>query len=437
MQIFRSVYFISGLAAIAGLLFGYDTGVISGAVLFIRRDFGLTPTEVGGVVSAVLLGALVGSAFCGRVTDRLGRRGSLMIASGLFIVASIAAALSESVFDLVMSRLFLGVAIGISSLTAPLYLAEVAPARIRGSLVSLNQLAVTIGILAAFGVNYLFSDSGDWRFMLGLGAAPAAVLGFALLFLPESPRWMVLKGRPDEARKTLEYLKFSGIDEEISAIESSLTNEKIRFRSLFHTHVKSALMIALGLAFFQQATGINAIIYYAPLIFEQVGFPGASHAILATVSVGIINVLFTIISLFLIDRLGRRPLLLIGLAGMGVSLFICGLTFLSDSQEAFRWFALVSVLSYIAFFAISLGPIMWLMIAEVFPLQQRALGTSLAVCAQWAFNLAISASFPVLLHHLGGAHTLWSYTVMCVVGLFFTWRLVPETKGKTLEEIQV
>lgn len=437
MALFHSVYFVSGLAAIAGLLFGYDTGIISGAILFIRKDFDLSPGQVGLVVSAVLLGALLGSAFCSKITDRLGRRGSLMIASGLFVLASLGAAMAQSAPDLMFARLFIGIAIGISSLTAPLYLAEVAPAKIRGFLVSLNQLAVTVGILGAYGVNYALAGNGSWRLMFGLGAVPGAILGTALFFLPESPRWMVLRGRKDTAKAILDQLRAGeNTQVEMLEIEQSITHEKTSFASLFAPAIKPALIIAMGLAFFQQATGINTIIYYAPSIFEQAGFGSASHAILASVCIGVTNVIFTIISLPLIDRVGRRPLLIIGITGMMVSLALCGLAFGMTDLLGMRWIALLCVLAYIAFFAISLGPIMWLMISEVFPLQQRGLGTSLAVCAQWGFNMIVSSTFPVLLHAAGSRMTFWFYAFLCLIGLVFVLKKVPETKGKVLEEIK-
>ncbi|MEI6805383.1 MAG: sugar porter family MFS transporter [Myxococcaceae bacterium] len=437
MALFKSIYFVSGLAAIAGLLFGYDTGIISGAILFIRKDFDLSPTQVGLVVSAVLLGALIGSAFCSRITDRLGRRGSLMIASGLFVLASLGAAMAQNAADLMFARLFLGIAIGISSLTAPLYLAEVAPAKIRGFLVSLNQLAVTIGILSAYGVNYLLSSEGSWRLMFMLGAVPGGILGLALFFLPESPRWMALRGQKESSKAILDSLR-TGEDTqtEMLEIEQSITTEKGSFASLFTPAVKPALIISIGLAFFQQVTGINTIIYYAPTIFEHAGFGTASHAILASICIGITNVIFTLISLPLIDRVGRRPLLIIGVTGMFMSLALCGVAFGMTDIIGMRWVALFCVLGYIAFFAISLGPIMWLMISEVFPLQQRGLGTSLAVCAQWGFNMIVSSTFPSLLHEAGSRFTFWIYASMCLVGLIFVIKKVPETKGKVLEEIR-
>jgi sugar porter (SP) family MFS transporter len=429
MTLSHSITFVSGLAAIAGLLFGYDTGIISGAILFIKKDFDLSPAQVGLVVSAVLFGALIGSAFCSKITDRLGRRGSLMIASGLFVLASLAAAMSSNTSELIFSRLFLGIAIGISSLTAPLYLAEIAPAKSRGLLVSLNQLAVTVGILGAYCINYALSAEGAWRLMFGLGAVPGAILGIALFFLPESPRWMVLRGRKEVARDML-------TDAEILEIEQSMTQEKPSFKALFAPAIKPALIIAMGLAFFQQVTGINTIIYYAPIIFERASFGDASHAILATMCIGIVNVIFTIISLPLIDRVGRRPLLIIGITGMFVSLALCGLAFGVTHVASLHWIALLCVLGYIAFFAISLGPIMWLMISEVFPLQERGLGTSLAVCAQWGFNMLVSVTFPSLLHAAGASMTFWFYACLCLASLVFVIKKVPETKGKTLEEIR-
>lgn len=430
MAIFKSIYLVSGLAGIAGLLFGYDTGVISGAILFISQDFDLSPGHVGLVVSGVLLGALLGSAFCSKITDNLGRRGSLIIASILFVLASLSSAFSQTILELITSRFFLGIAIGISSLTAPLYLAEVAPAKNRGFLVSLNQLAVTLGILGAYGINYIFSEQGDWRIMLGLGAVPAAILGIALIFLPESPRWMILRGKKEKAQKTLDALRAGeNTRAELLEIEQSVQHEKASFSSLFTPALKPALWVAMGLAFFQQVTGINTIIYYAPTIFQQAGLSKASHAILATMSVGVINVIFTVISLSLIDRLGRRPLLILGLLGMFFSLALWGIGFNI-------WISLLCLLGYVACFAISIGPIMWLMISEVFPLPQRGLGTSLVVCAQWGFNLVVSSTFPLLLDSIGSRFTFWIYASLCLFGLFFVILKVPETKGKMLEEIK-
>ncbi|MBL4818458.1 MAG: sugar porter family MFS transporter [Deltaproteobacteria bacterium] len=437
MKVFQSVYFVSGLAAIAGLLFGYDTGVISGAILFIRQDFGLPPGEIGLIVSAVLIGALVGSAFCSQITDRIGRKGSLLIAAILYVLSSTSSALSQGVVELIASRFFLGIAIGISSLTAPLYLAEIAPAKLRGLLVSLNQLAITIGILSAYGIAYALSADQAWRWMLGIGVIPAAILGIALLMLPESPRWMMLKGKVDQARKILSKLRSGAdIEPEIKEIEHSLSHEKANWKSLFSKPVRPALVIAMGLACFQQTTGINTIIYYAPTIFEKAGFGTASHAILATVSVGIINVLFTIISLPLLDRIGRRPLLIFGMTGMFLSLAIWGLAFQVGNLEAFRWVALACMLVYVACFAISLGPIMWLMVSEVFPLKLRGIGTSISICAQWGFNFLVSGTFPSLLHAIGPSYTFWLYAVLCLAGIIFVIKKVPETKGLSLEKIQ-
>ncbi|MBH1988656.1 MAG: sugar porter family MFS transporter [Myxococcaceae bacterium] len=432
----RSVYGVSALSALAGLLFGYDTGIISGAILFIEKDFLVPVSDIGWVVSAVLLGALFGSAFCSQITDRLGRKGSLLIASGLFVLASLGAAGAHDIPDLIFSRFFLGFAIGISSLTAPLYLAEIAPASKRGFLVSLNQLAVTLGILIAYGVNYLFAESGNWRWMFLIGALPGGVLGIALLFLPESPRWLILKNRKGVAQRILNDIRQADSSEELSEIEHSLKHDAISWTQVFSQTLRPALIVAIGLAFFQQATGINTIIYYAPIIFRHAGFQSSSDAILASVMIGTVNVIFTIISLFLIDRVGRRPLLLIGTFGMMVSLFLCGSIFLQVDRSLDGSLGLLSILAFIAFFAISLGPIMWLMISEVFPLEHRALGTSLAVCAQWGFNFVVSASFPDLLHFAGTTYTFWFYGLICLFAFWFIAKKVPETKGKKLEAIQ-
>lgn len=431
------IYLISAIAAIAGMLFGYDTGVISGAILFIEKDFALSPVDVGFVVSAVLLGALIGSSMSGRACDYLGRRKALMIACFIFIIASVGSALAPATGFLIASRLVLGVAIGIASYSAPLYLAEVAPAEIRGMLVSLNQLAITIGIVVSYIVDLYFSHDGEWRHMLAFGILPAVVLLIGLIVLPESPRWMLLKGMKDEAKNVLKKLRNNAnVETEFSDMASSVKQAEGSWKELFARKLRPIIYISIGLAFFQQATGVNTIIYYAPTIFTMAGFEHASSAILATLGVGIVNVLFTIISLFLIDRWGRRPLLFVGLIGMLISLFLVGLVFDRPDFESGRWVAVACIVGYIACFAISLGPIAWLMISEIFPLHIRGIGTSLAVAMVWFFNMMVAFTFPPLLEVLGKTHTFWLYALFCLLGLIFVYYIVPETKGCTLEKIE-
>lgn len=431
------VYTISGFAALAGLLFGYDTGIISGAILFIKKDFSLTNFQIEMVVSAVLFGALLGSGVSGRVSDIFGRRKVLVFTALTFIEGSLITAFSPNLVTLIMGRIILGIAIGVGSFTAPLYLAEIAPKHIRGMLVSLNQLAITIGIVFSYLINYYFSVTGQWPWMLGLGVVPAVILLLGTIFLPESPRWMILKGWNEKARAVLQSLRCGeNINNEFDEIHQTVKNERGTHRLLLAKWLRPILFISLGLSFFQQVTGINAIIYYAPTILQMSGFKYASNAILATVGIGIINVLFTIIALPLIDRWGRRPLLLYGLLGMFSSLAILGAAFYFPAFTTLRWVAVLSMIIYIASFAMSLGPIMWLIISEIFPLNIRGIGASLAISASWGFNMLVSITFLTLVEFIGTSHTFWLYALLCVLAWIFVYFIVPETKNCSLEQIE-
>ena len=431
------VYTISGFAALAGLLFGYDTGIISGAILFIKKDFSLTNFQIEMVVSAVLFGALLGSGVSGRVSDIFGRRKVLIFTALTFIVGSLITAFSPNLAILITGRIILGIAIGVGSFTAPLYLAEIAPKRIRGMLVSLNQLAITIGIVFSYFINYYFSVTGQWPWMLGLGVVPALILLLGTTFLPESPRWMILKGWDEKARTVLKSLRYGeNINNEFEEIHQTVETERGTHRLLLAKWLRPILFISLGLSFFQQVTGINAIIYYAPTILQMSGFKYASNAILATVGIGVINVLFTIIALPLIDRWGRRPLLLYGLLGMFSSLVILGTAFYFPTFTTLRWVAVASMIIYIASFAMSLGPIMWLIISEIFPLNIRGVGASLAISASWGFNMLVSMTFLTLVEFIGTSHTFWLYALLCVLAWIFVYFIVPETKNCSLEHIE-
>ena len=432
------VVMVATIAAIAGILFGFDTGVVSGAILFIRNEYHLSNLMNGVVVSSVLAGALVGSLLSGSFADYFGRRKLLIITSLIFIVGTVGSAMAFSIPSLIISRFVVGLAIGIASFAAPLYISEVAPPERRGALVSLNQLAITIGILLAYFVDMTYANKlHNWRLMFAFGVIPAVILFFGMLCLPKSPRWLVLKGRIDEARKTLQRVR--GVffrEEELTGIRNSL-REQGSWKLMFQRWVLPAVGIGIGLGFLQQCTGINTIIYYAPTIFEMAGFKSASGAILATTGVGVVNVLFTIIALPLIDRWGRRPLLLSGMICMLFSLCFLALSFAFQNDIAsLRWFALASMLIYIAGFAVSLGPIMWLIIAEIFPLEIRGFASSLMVSASWLFNALVAVTFLTLIQKLGQTGTFLIYGVICFFGILFIFFKVPETKGSSLEQIE-
>jgi MFS transporter, SP family, galactose:H+ symporter len=432
------VFTISAVSALAGLLFGYDTGVISGAILFVQEDFRLSNLHEEIVVSAVLLGAMIGAAIGGRLADRFGRRSVLIQVACLFILGALGTALAPGMLWLAIGRVVVGVAIGIASFTAPLYISEISPAQVRGKLVSLNQLMITIGILVSYLADYGLAGSRGWRWMFGLAAIPALILLAGLLFVPESPRWFIRQNLRDRAREVLAKIRQPfEIDPEIAEIEASLTHQEGGWHELLSANLRPALVIGIGLAIFQQFTGINTVIYYAPTIFQLAGLQSHSAAILATAGVGVINVLLTVVALELLDRAGRRPLLLYGLIGMIISLALLGFAFLTrNPTPALAWTSVVCVMAYVACFAISLGPIFWLMIAEIYPLKIRSRAMGIATMANWGSNLLVALTFLSLLEFLGRPWTFWLYALVGVIAWIFVLRIVPETKGKTLEQIE-
>ena len=434
----RFVHIAALFAALGGLLFGYDTGVISGALIFIKRDFALTTLAEEVVVSGVLLGATIGAIFGGKMADHFGRRWVLLVTAAIFGIGALASALAPSPFILIVSRIVLGVAIGLASTNVPVYLSEVSPANARGWIVSLFQLAVTAGIVSAYVVDYAFASSGGWRWMLGLAVVPALVFGTGMFFLPETPRWLIRSGRHEIARRVLVRIRDSvDVDLEITEIQTSLAQQEQRgsWSDLLHGQVRPALVVGIGLAVFQQITGINTVIYYAPKILQSAGFASASGAILATAGVGVVNFAMTIAAMFLVDRAGRRPLLLVGIAGMIVTLAALALSFQMQSS-GLSWLAVICLMGYVASFAISLGPIFWLLIAEIYPLKVRGLAEGTAATFNWASNLIVSLTFLTLLEKLGPSSTFALYALFSVASWLFSYYLVPETKGRTLEQIE-
>ncbi len=432
------------IAAFAGILFGYDTGVISGAILFITQKFALSPEAKGVVVSSVLFGALFGAIFSGRLSDLFGRKRLLVIDAIIFIVGTVIASLAHSIELLVIGRVIVGIAIGISSYIAPLYISEISPPKRRGALVSLNQLAITVGIFISYLVDYHYAGTENWRAMFMAGAIPALLLLIGMIFLPRSPRWLLSRGNEQETlmilRKIRGHEKLAR--DEFRQIKASLAKQqessgKASWKMLFSKHVRPALLIAAGLAFLQQVTGVNTILYYAPTIFNMAGFHAATTAILATMGVGAIFVIFTVIALPLIDTLGRRPLLYIGTIAMTLSLGLLSLSFyLHADSSVLKWMSLISMVVFIAGFAISLGPIMWLMISEIFPLKVRGFGSSLATCVNWGSNWLVAITFPLLIESVSASGTFLIYAIIGLLTLFFIHHIVPETKGVTLEDIE-
>ena len=434
------IYVAATFAALGGLLFGYDTGVISGAELFFRQEFTLSTFALEVIVSGVLAGAAIGALIGGRLADLFGRRRLLITTAIIFAAGAILCAAAESAEMLAVGRVIVGFGIGLSSSAVPVYISEVAPADARGWQVSLFQLAITVGILAAYVVDYAFARVQGWRWMFGMAIIPAAIFGLGMAFLPESPRWLVQRGQRDVARSVLARIRgTSDVEAELSEIERGLaqSRESGHLSDLLAPSLRPALIVGIGLAIFQQITGINTVIYYAPVIMQAAGISSASGAILATAGVGVVNVLMTILSMWLIDRKGRRPLLLTGIAGMAITLGLLGLAFRMSSQSgALAWVAVISMMAYVASFAISLGPIFWLLISEIYPLKIRNSAEGLAATFNWGANLLIALTFLTLVEKLGPSTTFWLYGVSAIAAWIFSYYYVPETKGRTLEEIE-
>jgi SP family galactose:H+ symporter-like MFS transporter len=432
------VVVVAAVAAIAGLLFGYDTGVISGALLFMKQDLHLSATLQEVVTSTVLVGAVIGAIVGGWLADRFGRRRVIIAAAVMFALGAIGTALAPTVPLLIAGRIVVGVAIGVVSLTAPMYISEMAPPKMRGSLVSFNQFALTLGIVISYLVDYALSNAGAWRWMFGLAAIPATILGAAMIFMPDSARWLVSQGRAEGARGVLERIRDTQqVDDELQEIKKSERVQTSELSELLKPGVRPALVVGIGLAIFQQVTGINTVIYYAPTIFESAGLTSASVSILATVAVGIVNALMTAVAIWLLDRVGRRPLLLTGMIGMIVALLALGGAFLVPGLSgSMGWIAVASVIVYVGSFAVGLGPVFWLLISEIYPLKVRGLSMSLATVANWGANLVVALSFLSLIQAVGRTGTFWIFAGIGVAAWVFAYRLVPETRGQSLEEIE-
>jgi len=434
------VYVAAAFAALGGLLFGYDTGVISGALIFIRQSFALSTFHQEIIVSVVLVGACIGALGGGPLADRLGRRKILLVTSLIFMTGAIVCATAMSVTTLVVGRMIVGLGIGFASSTVPLYISEVAPARVRGWQVSLFQLAITIGILTAYLVDYSFARTENWRWMLGLALIPGAMLFLGMLVLPETPRWYAQRAQLDSARRVLVRIRGTqAVDAEFNEILATLqqAHERGQLSDLLLPEVRPALVTGVGLAIFQQITGINTVIYYAPTIMQSAGISSASGAILATAGIGLVNVIMTVVSMWLIDRAGRRALLLTGIAGMVVSLGALGYVFhLPARAGGIAEIAVFTLMAYVASFAISLGPIFWLLIAEIYPLKIRGATEGIAAGTNWAANFLVSLTFLTLVQMFGPSQTFWLYGMLAVAAWIFSYYLVPETKGRTLEEIE-
>lgn len=442
-----NIYLIGAVAAMAGLLFGFDTGVISGAKEFLFQTFSLGNDSTfenvlrGLIVSIVPLGALLGAIVSGVFAKRLGRKHSIMLTAVMFLIGTLIAAFAPSLMTVVVGRALMGLAIGISAMVVPMYLGEVAPARVRGTIIFMFQLAITIGLMSAFAINLGFAEwvqdtSTNWRWMFGIGVIPSIFLFLGMASMPKSPRWLMLKGRTEEAKGVMQLLLGKqDVSDAMDEMEESMQHETKRdWGMLLRKPLLPLILMTFGLFVFQQLSGINAIMYYGPEVFASAGF-GEKAKLLAQVFMGLTNVVATIFGVWVVDKLGRRPLLFIGFTGMIVCLGT--VAFCLGSGGAFATLSLISTLLYVVFFAISLGGVPYIMMSEVFPLKSRAAGMAIASCANWGFNMLIAFSFGLLVDKLGGMNNVFMlYGACTAVGLLFAWKFVPETKGRHLEEIE-
>jgi sugar porter (SP) family MFS transporter len=433
------IWKVSLIAGLGGILYGFDMGIIAAALIFIRTAFALSTRMEEAVVSVVLVGAMLGAIAGGTFADRAGRRTTLVWGGMLFIAGSILAPFSPNVASLLVARMLLGVAIGFTSVTAPVYVSELAPPHSRGMLIGLYQFALTGGIALANLVGYWLASGHNWRLMFGLGAIPAVFFLILVMTVPESPRWLVAHCRSGEAKAILRtYADEEGAEMLLADIRASLsvTIEK-RWGALWTPAVRRALVIAVGFTVLQQVTGINTVIYYGPQIFALAGIGSDSNAIFATLLVAIVNVLATIIALALVDRIGRKALLYWGVGGMTLSLFALAF-FFHNRAEMGTWLGIIAtacLMIYIICFAFSMGPIAWIIVAEVFPLRLRARGVAAATLGSGISNFIVSITFLSLIKTAGNAATFCIFGAFCIVTLFFVRFVMPETMGLELESI--
>jgi len=443
------LYLVCLVAALGGFLFGFDTAVISGTIGLVKGDFGLDAVAEGWFVSCALLGCIIGVAASGKLSDSYGRKIVMILSALLFLVSAMGCMLAESFSALIAYRLVGGLGIGVASMVSPLYISELAPSNLRGRMVSLYQLALTIGIVVAYFSNAFIVDhkwegfSGEelgrifttqpWRAMLGLGALPALVFLLALFAVPESPRWLLTKGKKQQAIKVLSKIEGTqAAPTDLQGFVSQQKSDEESFKTLFRPVYRRALWIGLLLPFLSQVCGINAVIYYGRRILEQAGFT-LNNALGGQVTIGIINVVFTFVAIFTIDKWGRKPLLYVGIGGAVISLLVIGILFQSGVVTG-PWI-LIFILAFIACFAFSFGPVCWVVIGEIFPNGIRGKAMSLATLSLWVGNFLVGQLTPLMLDGAGPAWTFWIFAICCSPALLLTFKLIPETKGRSLEEI--
>ena len=425
----------STAAALGGLLFGFDTGVISGAIHFIKIEFNLNAYQEGFAVSNLMIACVIGALLAGPIADWTGRKKVLILCAVLFTVSAILSALPRSFTELVIARFIGGMGVGMASGVSPMYIAEISPAKIRGRLVALNQLAIVVGILLSYFSNWVLVDTGinNWRYMLVAEILPAITFLVGLFFIPESPRWLTKEGLEKEALDVLNVVAgAANSDHELQEVKKSLAEKRTSLKELLHPSLRRVLIVGILFSLFAHITGIDTIIYYGPIIFLESGFKTDS-ALLASVMIGITNLIFTFVGMAMVDKAGRKLLLLVGLAGMGISMTLVGLCMQSDMISA-KW-TLLWIMTYIASFAMSIGVVIWVYLSEIYPTRVRGQALSVATMVLWLGNVILTQLFPVMMERFGGG-TFYIFSFICLLAFIFTWTMVKETKGVSLEEIE-
>ncbi len=437
----RYLVFLTAVASLGGFLFGYDTAVISGTTDFLQERFQLTDLELGWAAASALVGCILGSAGAGYFSDRFGRRKALILAAVLYTVSGLGSAIPQNLTQLSIARIIGGIGVGAASVLSPLYIAEIAPEKIRGRLVTLVQIAILTGMIVVYFVNAQIAAAGDtqwnvqagWRWMLGSETFPAILFWAALYFVPETPRWLIKQGFLDRGLAVLTRIGGpSHAQTELTAIRETLTHEQGRFQELFQPRYTRVLIIGIGLSILCQATGINVIMYYAPRIFVSAGLDRTS-AMTQTVLIGLTQFVFTCLAFRMVDGMGRKICLLLSVAGMGLALFALGGAYRQENIHGI--ILLICVLGYVASFAIGMGAVPWIILSEIYPTRLRGRAMSLAIFFIWFTNFWVSQLFPLMLKTMR-ENVFWLYAAVCVLTFFFIWRIIPETKGKSLEQIE-
>lgn len=436
MPINSYIIFISLIAAFGGLLFGFDIAVFSGTIPFIQPYYELTEAQLGWTGSSLYIGCIIGTLFTGYATDRFGRKPLLIVAAGIFTISSILMGWAGSYNMLIFWRIVAGIGVGAASMLSPLYIAEISPASIRGRMVSINQLTIVIGILLAYFINYLLADvENNWRWMFTSGAIPSALFFLCIFLVPESPRWLVSKGHVEKAKAVLQKVNGeSRVSEDIRAIQAGVRGEvKGKLSDLIQHGVTFVVLLGITMAVFQQISGANAVFFYAPIIFEKAGMD-VKDQLFQQIMIGAINLVFTLVAMQLVDKLGRKKLMLGGSSLMAVWLFLVGMCYYFNLFEGY-WLTFF-VLAFIATYATTLAPVTWVLISEIFPTRIRGVAVSVSTCMLWVACFALAYGFPVLIEWLNAPQTFFLFSGICLLYFFILLRFAPETKGKTLEQFE-